>query len=89
MPTRACQRQPYTRGCGTAQALPSEQFIDYSETRGIGGPAVFAEVSFSVEATSPAEDQDFRLALVTTAIDDEVLATAHGPGLFRGLSAVR
>ena len=50
---------------------------------------VFAEVSLSVEATSPVEDQNLRLAPVTTAIDDEVLAAAHGRGIFRGLSTVR
>ena len=56
---------------------------------GIGGPALSAEVSSGVEATSPFEDQDFRLASATTAIDDEVLEAAHDPGLSRGMSSMR
>ena len=55
----------------------------------MGGPALFAEVSLGVEATSPFEDQGFHLAPATTAIDDEVLAAAHVPGLSRGMPAVR
>ena len=43
-------------------------------------------MSFAVEATSPFEDQGFRLVPTTTAIDDEVLATVHGPALVLCLS---
>ena len=46
-------------------------------------------MSTGVEATSPFEDQDFRLAPATTTFDDEVLAAAHAPGLSRGMSAMR
>ena len=41
-----------------------------------------------VEAPSPFEDQDICLAPATTAIDDEVLAATHGPGLSCGMPAV-
>ena len=42
-----------------------------------------------LQASSPAEDQDVRLAPSTTVPDDEVPAAAHGPRLPRGVSAVR
>ena len=60
-----------------------------SRQGGIRGPAPLAEVPFGVEALSPSEDQGVRLALATTAIDDEVLAAAHGPRLSRGMPVVR
>ena len=46
-------------------------------------------MSFGVEASPPSEDQGIRLALVTTAPDDEVPTTAHGPGFSRGMPIVR
>ena len=44
---------------------------------------------FGVEASSRSEDQGIRLALATTAPDDKVPATVHGPGFSRGMLAVR
>ena len=44
---------------------------------------------FSVEASSPFEDQGVRLAPFTTVPDDEVSAAAHGPGLAHGVPDVR
>ena len=41
-----------------------------------------------VEASSPSEDQGICLAPATTAIDDEVLVAARGPGLSRGMPDV-
>ena len=52
-------------------------------------PSLSAEVSSGVEATSPFEDQDIRLAPAMTTIDDEVLEAAHAPGLSGGMSAMR
>ena len=42
-----------------------------------------------VEASSTCEDQGVRLAPSKTAPDDEVPTIAHGPGLPRGVPAVR
>ena len=45
-------------------------------------------MSVGVEASSPSEDQGICLAPATIAIDDEVLAVAHRPGLSRGMPAI-
>ena len=45
-------------------------------------------MSFGVEASSPSEDQGVYLAPTTTALDDEVHAVAHGPGLSSGIPIV-
>ena len=42
-----------------------------------------------MEALPPSEDQGIRLALATTKPDDEVPATAHGPGFSHGMPVVR
>ena len=62
---------------------------DAPRSRGSGGSTHLAEFPFGVETSSPSEDQGIRLALATTAPDDKVTAATHGPGLFRGLPAVR
>ena len=44
---------------------------------------------FGVEAPPTSEDQGICLALASTALDDEVPTTAHGPGFSRGMPDVR
>ena len=67
------------RGC--IQTLPGPG--------GLGGSAPLAAVAVSVKAPSPFEDQGVCLAPYKTTPDDEVRATAHGPGLPHGVPAMR
>ena len=53
-----------------------------------GGSAHPVEVSCGVEASPPFEDKGVCLASATTASDDKVQASAHGPGCSSGMPIV-
>ena len=78
-----------TRGCGVDPASLFEQHRDCSGTKGNQRIRSSCRESFGVEALPPFEDQGIRLALATTAPDDEVPTIAHGLGFSRGMPPVR
>ena len=62
--------------------------ISTSSGLGLAGSAPLTTVPFGMEASSPFEDQGVCLAPFTTALDDEVPTSAHGPELPRGVLVV-